>query len=159
MSFLKAAKLVSLARPETYFLIIGDGPCRRELEVETKLLGLSDRVRMLGERKDVLALIQLLDVFVLTSTSEGFPNVLLEANLAGIPVVTTAAGGAVEVVIDGRTGFVVPCGDIEAIARRTLELLGNEGLRGRFAEAARDRVKAFFSADKVASKIEACYLG
>jgi glycosyltransferase involved in cell wall biosynthesis len=156
-TFLQAARLISRARPETHFLIVGDGKLRQWIESESERLGLAGSVHLLGNRKDAPALIQLLDVLVLTSTSEGFPNVLLEAAMAGTPVVTTAAGGAPEVVLDGETGFVVPCGDAEAVASRVLELLADADLRKRLAGAARDRIRTCFSAARAASAIQSLY--
>lgn len=156
-TFLRAAALVSRAKPDTRFLIVGDGILRWRIESDIERLGLTGKAQVLGERKDARVLIQLLDVLVLTSVSEGFPNVLVEAAVAGTPVVTTAAGGAVEVVLDGETGYVVPCGDAEALAGRVLQLLGDPALSKRLAEAARDRTRACFSADRAASAIQACY--
>ncbi|HEY3244132.1 MAG TPA: glycosyltransferase, partial [Phycisphaerae bacterium] len=156
-TFLKAALLVGRVRPEAHFLIVGDGNLRHWIESESVRLGLAGRVHVLGDRKDAFALIQLLEVLVLTSTTEGFPNVLLEAAVAGTPVVTTAAGGVAEVVLDGETGFVVPCGDVEAVAGRVLDLLGDADSRTRLVEAARERVRTCFSADRVASAIQSLY--
>src|SRR5207249_119758 len=115
---LEAARLISRTRPDARFLIVGEGPMRSGIESEIVREGISNRVHVLGMRKDAQRLIQVLDVLVLTSTSEGLPNVLLEAAVAGTPVVTTAAGGAAEVVLDGETGFVVRVGDAGSIARR-----------------------------------------
>ncbi len=157
-TFLQAGALIARKRPETQYLIVGDGNLRGWIEQESERLGLSGKVHLLGRRKDAVAVIQLLDVLVLTSTTEGFPNVLLEAAMAGTPVVTTAAGGASEVVLNGETGFVVPCGDAEAVAGRVLELLAAPSLRKQFSEAALARVQQHFSAEHMASEIQACYL-
>ncbi len=157
-TFLRAAAAISQAKPETRFLIAGEGSLREWIEGDIARLGLSEKALVLGGRKDALALIQLLDVFVLTSTTEGFPNVLLEAMAAGTPIVTTAAGGAPEVVLDGKTGFVVPCGDDQALAGRVLALLDDPVVRKVFAEAGRDRLRACFAAEQAASAIQACYV-
>jgi glycosyltransferase involved in cell wall biosynthesis len=156
-TFLRAAAAVHRSRPDARFLIVGEGSLLEWIEGEIARLGLSGVVRTLGGRKDALALIQLCDVLALTSTTEGFPNVLLEACMAGTPVVTTAAGGAAEVVLDGESGFVVPCRDAEAVAGRILTLLTDPGLRRHFASAARDRMERKFAADQAASAIQATY--
>lgn len=156
-TFLQAARLISQARPDAYFLIVGEGRFRREIEEEIQRLGLATRTHMLGERRDAQAIIQLLDVLALASISEGLPNVLLEAGVAGTPVVTTAAGGAPEVVVDGDTGFVVPCGDAEAMAQKILTLLDDPALRKRFIQAARERMRRVFSAPQAATAIQDCY--
>lgn len=156
-TFLKAAALIHQRNPDVQFLIVGEGSLLGQINTDIVRLDLSGVARTLGGRKDALALIQLCDVLVLTSTTEGFPNVLLEAFMAGTPVVTTAAGGAPEVVLDGETGFVVPCRDAEAVAGRVLHLLEDPGLRQCFVSAARDRMKRDFSADQIAARIQACY--
>jgi len=156
-TFLRAARLIGRVHPDAWFVIIGEGEQRAWIEQETERLGLSGRVLMLGGRKDVAALLELMDVFVLTSTSEGFPNVLLEAAVAGTPVVTTAAGGVVEVVVQEETGWVVPCGDAEAVAARVMGLFADPILRKRFADAALARAQRCFSAGRMAAEIQACY--
>ena len=74
------------------FVIVGDGSLRAWVESEIKRRGMMDRVLVLGERKDAKQIMQILDVLVLTSVSEGLPNVLLEGAVAGVATVTTAAG-------------------------------------------------------------------
>ncbi|TAJ23041.1 MAG: glycosyltransferase [Nitrospirae bacterium] len=156
-TFLRAAQAISRSRPDVRFLIVGDGPMRGEIETGITRLGLSGLVQILGERRDALAVIGVLDVLVLTSVSEGLPNVLLEAAVLGTAVVTTAAGGAAEAVVDGETGFVTPCGDAEAVAQGVLTFLRDQGLRKRVTAAASERARACFSADLAAAQIAACY--
>ena len=156
-TFLQAARLISDRRPDAHFLIIGEGTLQESVQMEIKRLGLDGQVHVLGNRKDVLALIRLMDVYVLTSVSEGFPNVLLEAGAIGTAIVTTAAGGAVEIVVDGETGYVVPVGDATAVAQRVTELLNDPGLRRRFGEAMGERTRSLFSAGRMASAIEGVY--
>jgi glycosyltransferase involved in cell wall biosynthesis len=156
-TFLDAARFVLNRRPDARFLIVGEGPLRRQIEADIERWGLPETVKVLGERKDALAIIRLLDVLVLTSRSEGFPNVLLEAAMVGTAVVTTAAGGAAEVVDDGRTGFVVPCRNSWAVGERVLQLLTKPDMRSRFADAARRRAEALFSAAQAGAATEACY--
>jgi glycosyltransferase involved in cell wall biosynthesis len=156
-TFLDAARFVLSRRPETRFLIVGDGVLRGQIEADIHRWGLTDAVIVLGERRDVLELIRRLDVLVLTSRSEGFPNVLLEAAAVGTAVVTTAAGGAAECVEDGRTGFVVPCRNSWAVGERVLQLLVKPDLRTRFAEAGKRRAETVFAADQAARAMESCY--
>ena len=119
VTFLQAARLISDEMPTARFLIVGDGPLTDLIRAEVVALGLDVHVVMTGERRDVLDLIQFMDVLVLTSTSEGLPNVLLEGAACGVPAVTSAAGGATEVVVNGETGFVVPCKDPAECCRQS----------------------------------------
>src|SRR5690606_33927770 len=102
--------------PESHFLVIGDGPRRRELEARAVELQLNNalqtRVHFLGRRADVSQLLTLLDVFVLTSQMEANPVSILEAAACGKPVVSTAVGSIPEVVLEGQTGFLVEPGDV-----------------------------------------------
>ena len=96
--------------------IIGEGPMRGALERQIERLGLGSRIRMPGSVVPVQPMLDALDIVALSSRSEGMPNVLLEGAAAGKPIVTTAAGGAVEVAIEGVTGLVVPVEDRDALA-------------------------------------------
>ncbi len=156
-TFLDAARFVLNRRADVQFLIVGEGPLRGQIEGDLQRWGLTGSVKVLGERKDAVAIIRLLDVLALTSRSEGFPNVLLEAAAVGTAVVTTAAGGAAEVVEDGRTGFVVPCRNSWAVGERVLQLLTKPDMRSRFAQAAQRRAETLFAAGQATAAMEACY--
>jgi len=157
LTFLQSARLIGRQMPTAIFLIVGDGPTGDLIRSEIVALGLQGRVVMTGERRDVLPLMQLMDVLVLTSVSEGLPNVLLEGAAVGVPVVTSTAGGASEVVLNGETGFVVPCRDSQAVADRVMQILRDPLLRQRFADAGRERVHAVFSAERFAAAVQGCY--
>ncbi len=157
-TFLLAAERVLCRLHDVRFLIVGTGRLQTWIEEEVRRRGLAGRVLVLGARDDAFSLIQLMDVLALTSKSEGFPNVLLEAGLLGTPIVTTAAGGATEIVTNGKTGFVVPCGDAEAVADKILGFLADPRLAEQCVDAARNQVQEQFSADRMASAITDCYL-
>ena len=157
ITLIDAAAQVCRARPGVHFVIIGEGSSRPLLEARIRFLKVSDRVHLAGGRKDAVEWMQVMSVFVLTSLSEGFPNVLLEAARAGVPTVTTAAGGAAEVVLDGVTGYVVPCRDSQGLAERILELLSNPARGGELARAATVRLRTCFDAKLIAKAIEDCY--
>jgi glycosyltransferase involved in cell wall biosynthesis len=112
---------------------------------EAAAAGFADRLRLLGPRHDVPVLLQAADVGVLASREEGFPNAIIEYMAAGLPVVTTAAGGAVEAVLDGVTGFVVPVDDAAAMGDRLAELANDRELRLRMGQAGRTRAENLFS--------------
>jgi len=127
--FLDAARRVLTAMPHARALIVGDAPSERAayrtaLEEQAATLGISDRVRFLGFREDVTDLLRLMDVVVHASVfPEPFGRVLVEAMSMKKPVVASMAGGPLEIVEDGSTGFLVPAGDDAAMAGRILELL------------------------------------
>ncbi len=128
--FLEAAASISKADGDVRFLIVGDGPERKRLEREAGELGLSERVHFIGVREDVPAVLKLMDVLVLSSLSEGSPNVLLEGMAAGVPVVAMRVGGVPEVVEDGVSGLLVDPGDAPALSNAVLRLL-NDADRAR----------------------------
>ncbi len=123
LDFVGLAALVHHARPETGFLLVGDGELRRDVELAIVRRGLTGVVRLAGWRRDVAEIMPCLAVFVLTSRWEGLPRVYLEALAAGVPVVGTRVDGAAEVVHDGHNGFLVEPGDLPAMAERVLALL------------------------------------
>lgn len=130
--------------------IVGDGPQRSALDERASALG----VEVLGIRDDVPRLLRESAVLVMTSSpdTEGMPGVLIEAGMSGIPVVTTAAAGARDVVDDGVTGFVVASERAEALAARVGELLQDPALRSRMGQAARARCIQLFSLEALAQR-------
>ena len=134
------------ALPEGSFeaLIVGDGPDRGAVEDEIRRLGLEERVRLVGERSDVPALLADADLFVLSSRSEGLPVSVLEAMAAELPVVASGVGGLAELVVDGETGILVPPGAPEPLAAALGRLVEDRDLRRRFGAAGRTRAEALF---------------
>lgn len=131
--------------------IAGDGPLRLDLENLVKQLGLSDRVRFLGVRRDVPALMSAADIFVLSSAWEGFPMVIGEAMAAERIIVATDCGGVKEFV--GNTGLLVPTRNAVALAHQLEKALAfTYEDRSRFGRAARERVKEIYSLDAVVDK-------
>ena len=90
-------------------------------------LGVADRLRLLGWRRDIPQLLRAMDVLVLCSLWEGLPRVAVQAMLAGTPVVANAVDGVPEVVRDGENGYLIPPGDEDLAARRVLDIIGTEG--------------------------------
>ena len=104
--------------PDARFLVLGDGERRAELESLVRRLNLTEAVRFLGWRHDMLRIYADLDVVALSSRNEGSPVSLIEALAAARPVVATAVGGVPEVVIDGETGLTVPASDARSSGAR-----------------------------------------
>jgi glycosyltransferase involved in cell wall biosynthesis len=144
--FLEVLSAARGAMPSLRGVIIGDGPERSRLEVVARERGLvPGGLEFLGLRDDIPVLLRQVDVFVLTSDHEGFPNVLLEAMAARLPVVTTPAGDAGRVVQDGVTGYVVAFDDVRGMAERVLRLAHSPSFRRRLGEAGRQRVEQSYS--------------
>jgi glycosyltransferase involved in cell wall biosynthesis len=101
--------------PTLHLLLLGDGPDRGELEELAKTLGVIDCVRFMGVRKDVNAFLSMADFFLLITNMEGMPVSSLEACAASLPLIGSRAGGIPEVVLDGKTGFLVPTNDLNAL--------------------------------------------
>jgi len=138
--------------------IVGDGPQREELAALIAQLGLEDRVRLEGERRDVPTLLAEADAFVLSSRSEGLPVSVLEAMAAGLPVVATAVGGVGEAVVDGETGLLVRPADPEALAAALATIVADPALRRRLGAAGRARAEARFDLEGWRSAHVALYL-
>ena len=133
--------------PDVVFEIAGEGPQRDQLVAKAATLGVADRVRWLGHRDDVPALLAAADLFVLPSLNEGLPLAAMEAMLAGVPIVATDAGGTGEIVRDGITGVLVPPGDPEALSASIRALLSDRPRAARLAIAARELIEDFFGAN------------
>ncbi len=123
--------------PDVQLRLIGDGSLRETLEQQADALDVADRVDFLGWVGDAPKRIAELDVFVLPSRDEAFPLTIVEAMLAGTPVVATDVGSVREAVIDGVTGLLVPSGDPAALVVAVRRLLDDADLRSRLATAAR----------------------
>jgi glycosyltransferase involved in cell wall biosynthesis len=142
--------------PDVVFAIAGDGPDRAALEARASALGLDSRVRFLGHRRDVPALLAVADLFVLPSLYEGLPLSVLEAMVAGVPVVATAIGGTDELV-SNATGTLVPPADPRALAEGIRALLADRDAAARRAAAARDLVLTKHSTDAMVAAMSALY--
>jgi glycosyltransferase involved in cell wall biosynthesis len=137
--------------------IAGDGSVREALERQIATLGLEQQVRLLGFRDDMDRVMAAGDLFVLPCPVEGFGLVLLEAMGAGKPVIATAAGGPLEIVINDHTGVLVPRGDPSGLADAILRLSASGELRARMGAAGRELYLARFTADQMAARVQAVY--
>ena len=144
---LRAVQQVVQVWPELTVLVTGDGPQAPELRQLAHHLGLNERVRFLGARRDIPVLNRLLDVFVLSSREEAFPMALLEAMAAERAVIATQVGGTPEAVTHAVDGWLVPPDDPLTLAQTLLMLLENPGLRASTGIAARRKVTTLFTRD------------
>jgi len=142
---LRALAAARRAQPLVVGLLVGDGPELASIRSLAERLGLAETVRLAGFRQDSRRLLQCMDLFVLSSLSEGTSMALLEAMAAGVPVAVTAVGGNPEVVVAGETGWVVPSGAEEALTHAILEGAGDPERCRRFGEAGRRRFAERFT--------------
>lgn len=145
------AELIDLAKARDWHLkIVGDGPLRAELEARSR----GANVTFTGQvpQSQVAHEIRSGRVFVLNSSYEGLPHIVLEAKAAGVPVVATAAGGTVETIHDGVDGFLVPPGDVTALADRIGHLLADESRHKQLAQAGLAQISGSFSYQRMVTQ-------
>jgi glycosyltransferase involved in cell wall biosynthesis len=135
--------------PNGMLAFLGDGPLRSEIRERAEALGVTRSVLVPGSVPGAARLMAAADVVALTSWTEGMPNVLMEASAAGVPVVATDVGGVREVVEDGRTGFVVSPGNVEALTDRLRVLFREGALRASMGLAGRAKMRANFSVGRM----------
>ena len=134
-----------------HLVVAGAGPLLSRLEHDTSERGLEPYVHLIGHRDDIPEILAAVDVFILTSDAEGLPGVLIEAQMAGCPIVTVPVGGVAELVDDGETGIVISAIDPEELARQVVGLLRDPERRHRLGEQARSRSARFSSSHTAAT--------
>lgn len=132
------------ATQKAFYCIISDGEERAALEHRAQELGISTHVRFLGFVPDASSEFLAFDVFLLTSKKEGVPYVILEAGLAGIPVVASRVGAISEVIEHDVDGLLVPSGDANAVCDALARLAQDDGVRSAFGAALAQKVRACY---------------
>jgi glycosyltransferase involved in cell wall biosynthesis len=144
--------------PDARFEIVGGGPELASLQGRTVDQGVAHAFAFVGHDEDVATRLRAADVFVLPSQSEAFPNAVLEAMSAGLPIVASGVGGILELIDDHRTGLLVPPCDPNALARGICRLMADQPLGARLGEAASHEVRGRYSFDRMTAAFEAVYL-
>ena len=137
--------------------IIGEGELREQLGAYAADLDVSENVSLVKETKNIDHFYGALDVFCLSSNSEGMPLTLLEALASGVPIVSTDVGGIPEIIESGKNGYLVPKGSAEALAQRITELLLDPAKAMAFALNGREMVRTRFPAEKMVKATEQLY--
>lgn len=139
---------------KSHFVFVGDGPLRSELEKQAKDLNISNKVRFLGIRKDVEELLSASDIFVQPSLWEGLSLALLEALMAGLPVLATQVEGVVDVVEHGKSALLVPPKDTLSLAAALERMISDSNLRQRLSREGQARARKSYSIDTMCRSYE-----
>jgi glycosyltransferase involved in cell wall biosynthesis len=144
--------------PDARFDIIGEGPERAALVARAEGHGVAHAFTFAGHCSNVPDRLADADIFVLPSRSESFPNAILEAMAAELPVVASGVGGILELVDDGRTGWIVPAGEADALASRVIRLIEDPSEAARLGAAGHADAVARFSFDRMVVGFDTVYL-
>jgi len=157
ITLIHAFREVCIQRSDTALVLIGDGELHDELQQQANDAGLAGHVHFLGDRSDVPELLQGLDLFVLSSISEGYSMALLEACAAALPIIATDVGGNREIVRDGESGLLVPAQNPNALATALVALLDAPARAAGFGRAGRTWVERHGSMQAMAARYLAVY--
>lgn len=158
--FIAAAKLVldQSSAAGTHFIIAGEGPGRGDIEKKIAAVGLTDRIHLLGFRADVPEVLASLTALVLPSTAhEGVPQIILQAQAMGRPVIGTQVGGIPEVIREGDTGWLVPPKNPAALAVAIARVLQNPEAAQAVGQRALERIRTHHSLDVMGEYLEGLY--
>ena len=145
------------SHPKAHLVLAGEGLLRARLQRQVNELGLTSRVHFLGLRRDIPDILGSSDVFVLSSDWEGNPLSVIEAMAAGLPIVSTAAGGVPELLQDGKQGFIVQPGHAGQLSEAMMTLLNNAALRRAMGTAASARAREKFDVSAMVRAYEELY--
>lgn len=146
----KALPKIQEEIPNVQIKLIGDGEIADQIKAQAQPYG--DAIEFLGQRTDVPELLAASDVLTLPSWAEALPTVLIEAGAASLPCVATDVGGAKEITLDGDTGYIVPPGDVDALAARLIDVLQHRETARAMGARARERVVNTFTLAKQAEQ-------
>ncbi|MGD0780419.1 MAG: glycosyltransferase family 4 protein [Dehalococcoidales bacterium] len=154
LTLLEACRLL-----ETNFrlMMVGDGELRDKVEEFVARNNLRDKVTFTGERNDIPEILAASDILILDSRWEGLPLIIIEAEIAGLPVVASGVGGVPELIEDGVTGFIVPPRNPQALANVIQKLLGDANLRHRVGSVAREKALREFTFQRMLTKTQQLY--
>ena len=142
-TLIRAFDALCQSRSDVKLLLVGDGPLYDEIVEFSRTLACFDRIVFTGHRDDVYELMHIMDLFSLTSTTEGLGTTIIDALYMGLPVVATRAGGIPELVQDGENGFLAEIKDVSAITGFFEKLLEDTALRNRLSGNARNSAENF----------------
>lgn len=154
---IRAMAQLRLSCPEARLVLVGDGEERSEIELLIDDLAISDHVQLLGVRNDVPDLLQMADLFMLSSITEGVALTLIEAMATGLPCVATDVGGNCEVIVDGMTGLLARANEPFDLANKLETLCQDPNLREQFGQAGLQRALEHFDSHKMHQSMAEIY--
>jgi glycosyltransferase involved in cell wall biosynthesis len=155
---LRALAAVRARMPDARLLIVGDGPLHGPLARMAASLGIDDIIRFAGVRRDIPGILAGSDAFVFPTRRDPLPTVLIEAMMAGLPVISSDVDGVPEIVERDCTGILVPPADVDALGGALVALAGDPPLRAAFGERGRRRAHARFSATAWVDRLQRLYV-
>lgn len=155
--FLKIAEKVLESCPDTRWVLVGHGPLADKISKMVDDMNLSDKVILLGERKDASRLLKGFDLFLLTSSAEALPLSLLEASSTGLPIVATRCDGNTEIVEESVTGYLAGVDDFDEYCDGCRKILSDSKLSGEFSLNSRRRCEELFSMEQFYKEMNAFY--
>lgn len=153
----EAIKLIIVKNRFVKLLLVGEGPLQIALQQYTEKLNIAKNVIFVGMRNDIPDLLGLMNVFVLTSKFEGLSNAIMEAMAAGVPCVVTDVGGNKELVIDGKTGFLIPLNDYIMLAEKIIFFMNHPNYTRKMGTKGREFISKEFSVNKMVYNMENVY--
>ncbi|MEO8665040.1 MAG: N-acetyl-alpha-D-glucosaminyl L-malate synthase BshA [Ignavibacteria bacterium] len=141
---------------DSKLILVGDGPDRSDCERLSRELGIADDIKFMGKQDALVELLSVSDIFLIPSQSESFGLSALEAMSCSVPVISSSVGGLPELNLHGETGYIAEIGDVDRMAKYTIELLTNQKRYELFSSNARKRAEEF-SEDKIVPMYEKFY--
>ncbi len=159
LTLIRAFKKIVYTEQNVKLLIVGGGLAEQVNKIRKEIAdnGLTDKVKLLGERRDIDKLLGITDISVLSSRIEALPMTLLESMASSNPIVATSVGGNSELIVDGVNGFLVPPKNPSALASALLRLLSDSKLRSKMGKEGRKRVEKYFSTERMCKEYEQIY--
>lgn len=151
--------IVELAKiiPDVVLVVVGDGTMMTKLKEYSVEQRIMQHIRFVGNREDVPEILNIMEVFLLTSLSEGTSVSLLEAMACGVPAIVTNIGGNPSIVNDGENGFLVEPKNVSDIAKKLLILLESDDVRNKMGIKASETVRQYYALDKMIEKYDDIY--
>lgn len=153
-TFIKAAKIVLLKRNDVKFIIVGDGPCKKQLEAITDELKLKDHIYFAGSQDNITPYLSLFDIGVNCSSNEGLSNAIIEYMAGAVPCIVSKAGGNEELINNGINGFTFELDNDRELANLIITLLDNKKKQQEFVRQSKEFVLKYLTLEKIITEYD-----